>query len=1232
VSSDQERQIEIRLLGSFEVSRGNRVLGAEDWPRKKASALLKRLALERRFLKDQAMEFLWPEFDPTSAANNLYKILHVLRKILDAALGPGASEATFRFKDGVLSLLPSVWVDALEFESLCTARLQVPPERRAAEIAEALNLYRGDLLPDDRYEDWTLIPRERLYRCQREARLELTIYHRGARDYVSAIALLMPLLEQDRADEPVHRELMRLYALSGQRHEALRQYQACVEALSTEIDAPPTSETAALYAQILNDELVPPPTSLHPRISGPDLPAADKPRPLFVARERELSVLQTHLKEAVEGNGRIIFITGEAGQGKTSLMAEFAHRSLSEYPDLVIAAGACQALIGMADPYLPFRDLIAMLNGDWQRPWLGGDISKVQAERLRAIAPQTAQAIDAHAPDLIGVLVQATELHPLRETRSKSLNQRQVMDQLGQFLRALAAQKPLILLLDDLQWIDSASANLLFFLGRQLASSSILILGAYRPSEVSRKNNSEHPLAPVVQELVRYRGEILVDLDAAIPAEERSFIDALLDSEPNRLDASFREAMHRRTKGHPLFTIELLRALQDQGDLRMDDAGAWSAVTDLDWGILPARVEAVIARRIGTLPQELRQILDIASVEGDIFSVEVIAQVHGTEVRPLLQQLSREVDQRHRLVREQGEWRLGAHSITRYQFRHNLFQQYLYSQLSSAERRTLHGEIAAVLERIAGDDLEPLTVSLAQHYLAAGDAARTVPYLCRAGDDAIRRVALEEAIQFYESALDLWQENDVTARAEVLHKLGVSHLALGNSIKAIERLSEADQLYAQIGNRTGTGAVHRLIGRSYYEQGERTKAMDHYHKALTLLEHEPENPEQARVISALAQMHMSQDEYDEAIAWGERALLLAQSPDTEDIILHAMTTVGVSWVAKGEAERGLAMLAKSLERAEALGLPHDAGRAYAGWTDSLVSLERYEEARALYERMLSYAQKVHAGMFEGVAMVQLGNLDWWAGHWRQAWARRQAIMDWMATFSGASFAKVWASNFLGMIYNDLGQPEMAGAILAEHTAVARSAHEPQTTVPHLEQLTRCARSEVEMAELVQEILTLVDATTYPRYEILPALRQACTWLAKASGGDTAALKRLEKARAQMMNNQSAAALYEAQAVAAGIRGDWGQAVSHYEAAAAHWERLKRPYDLLRTLAGLVNALSFTQLTGAQPENRKALRDVQTKSGFIIEQLAGELDELEVKQAFLASPLVMEIRKGKYTGQ
>jgi tetratricopeptide (TPR) repeat protein len=388
-----------------------------------------------------------------------------------------------------------------------------------------------------------------------------------------------------------------------------------------------------------------------------------------------------------------------------------------------------------------------------------------------------------------------------------------------------------------------------------------------------------------------------------------------------------------------------------------------------------------------------------------------------------------------------------------------------------------------------------------------------------------------------------------------------------------------------------------------------------------MLEHEPKNAELVRAFSAIAQMHMSANQYDEAIAWGDRALSLARAADIDDVVVHALTTVGTSLANKGEVERGLAMLAESRERAEALGLPHDAGRAYAGWGDALVTMERYEEARAIYERMLAYARKVQTGMFAGVALVQLEYLDWWAGRWRQAWARRQEILDWMATVPGASFAKVWASNLLGLMYNDVGQPENAHAVLAEYTMVARSAHEAQTTVPHLGQLARCAQSQEQTAGLVQEIWSLTDTATYHPYEIMPALTLACGWLAQNSGGDTSTLVRLEKVHMQMQNRQSTASLYEVRAFAAGIRGEWGQAVSHFKVAAANWEALQRPYDLLRTLAGVSRALIYT----ADTASAKAVQQQATSS---IEQLASELDDPEVKRAFLASPLVMEIQTGQ----
>ena len=1223
---EPDTPVMIRLLGQFEVQRGERVLLAESWPRKKAASLLKRLALERRLLKDQAIEFLWPESDLDSSSNNLYKTLHVVRQTLNQALGEGTDEELFDYKDSVLKLSPNVWVDVREFERLYNHSTSLSPQLRKANIEMALQLYAGDLLPDDLYEQWTMMPRETLYQCQRNARLALAVHHRDSFDYASAIALLTPLLIHDRADEPVHRELMLIYALMGERHEALRQYQSCVEGLAEELDVQPAAETTDLHSQIIAGALVPLTPAARPlKVPAPRL--SEKPRPLFVGRERELSTLQSHLAAAMKGDGRILFVTGEAGQGKTSLMSQFAYLASDENPHLVVATGLCHSLIGLADPYMPFRDIFSMLNGDWQRTWIGGAISSAQASRLHAVASQTAQVIARYAPDLADIMLPAT--HSEQRRYSQGLKSRQIFNQVWQLLRSLAVQQPLLLLLDDLQWIDPPSANLLFYLGRELVNVPILIVGAYRPSELIRIDSGTHPLTPVVNELVRYRGDILIDLEATLPAEERGFVDALLDSEPNSFDASFREALYKRTEGHPLFTIELLQALREREILVKDESGRWMVAASLDWRVLPNQVEAVIARRTEGLPAAMLQLLSAASVEGETFTVEVIAAVKSMDVQSVLRIFS-ELDQRYRLVREVGEWRSSGRALTRFQFRHNLFQQFFYNQLGSAERRVLHGEVAAALEQIDGEHAGQLAVSLAQHYTSAGLTDKAVYYLSKAGDDARMRLMLEEAVRFYQLALKNWSADDQTGQADVMHKLGESLLALGKAREAGEHFSAAERLYKIVGHRSGRGAMWRLIGRSFWEQGERTKALESYHQALSILEQEPKSPELARAVGAMAQMHMLADEYDQAIAWGERAVALGKELDIEDVMVHAMTSVGVARASTGEAERGLAMIAASQVKAEALNLPHDTCRAYAGWGDVLINLERFDEARTVYERMLAYAEKIHAGMFQGVALIQLAYLDWWGGHWRAAWKRGLAIQEWMEESTEISMAKVWASNFLGSMYNDLGLPEYARAILEIYSPIARSADELQTTVPHLCQLARCASMEAQQANLVQEMLVLIDQAAYLRYEILPALHLVSRWLLRSSGGDPSTLERVEKLHHRIPGRQSTAFLADIRGYAAGLRGEWEKSAVEYEAAAVQWEMMKRPQYTLHALAGKLQALSCSKHNRANLNVENTLAVVRSKAVLIYEQLADELDDPGVKQAFLASPLITEIQTGLYT--
>jgi serine/threonine protein kinase len=593
------------------------------------------------------------------------------------------------------------------------------------------------------------------------------------------------------------------------------------------------------------DQTVPPTYSLDhalPPFLMADNEKIDLEPSLFVAREGELGQLEEQLEPALSGSGRIAFIMGEAGRGKTTLLTEFARRIQGRHESLVMASGTCNAFSGAGDPYLPFRDIISTLLGDIERGWKAGSISREQAIRLWRLLPHAFQVLLDIGQDLIGVFVpRATlthaasglglgdrewqrELYNLAEPkigRKSDLEQRYLFDKYAQFLSALSIRQPLLLLLDDLQWADGASINLLFHLGRRLANSQILIVGAYRPSEVAlgryAEDEDRHPLATVVNELKRQFGDIQIDLGQTTQDEGRAFVDAFLDGEPNQLDEGFREALFEQTNGHPLFTIELLRDMQARGDLILNDAGQWVEGPTLMWNALPARVEAVIAQRISRLDQPLQDILTAASVEGEVFTAQVVARVQRLEERPLLHQLSGELARRHRLVQAGDEINVGERYLSRYKFGHALFQQYLYSGLTPGERRLLHAEIARALEELYEGNLGEVTVELAHHYLQAGNRPKAIEHTHEAASRAESMFAYKEAIQHLNTALALFKAGEKrTARLEMIEELADIHVLLGEYPLAVPIYQEALGLWLSmedVDKRTLI-RLHRKIGEA----------------------------------------------------------------------------------------------------------------------------------------------------------------------------------------------------------------------------------------------------------------------------------------------------------------------------------------------------------------------------------------------------------------------------------
>jgi len=775
---------------------------------RKSLALLAYLAVTGRAHSRAALAgLLWGRSPEANARASLRKVLADLRRKVPSHLAVTRHEIAFDRQS-------PYWLDVEAFDRRtgeATGRRDGPlPGEDVAALAAAVDLYRGDLLEGfyvhqaPAFEEWVLLERERLRLSALRTLYALAGHHAAQGAYAQAITYTGRLLALEPAHEEAQRQMMALLALDGEREAALRQYRTCRRVLMQELGVEPQEETAALYERIRDGALregaflvpaCPPPPLLLSRTEG-----SAEERPVFVGRQRELDKMERLLDDALRGRGRVVFVTGEPSSGKTALISEFARRAMATHRDLVVAGGTCNAHSGIGDPYLPFLEVLQLPTGDVDTPRAGDALTQEQARRLWATWPAAAQTLVELGPDLLDRFVPgASLLARVRASvpwpRGKAWRNRLVelverkatgpdavaaqqeglFEQITHVFQSLSRRQPLVLVLDDLQWADGGSISLLFHLGRRLAGSRILVVGAYRPGELAlipqdhqdpegfgKPSGSEerHPLASVVHELEREGGDIQVDLSQA---GGRQFVEAYLDGQPNRLGTVFRDTLTRHTDGNPLFTVELLRGLQERGDLVQDEAGRWVEGPELDWGRLPARVEAVVAQRIGRLPPGCRATLAVASVKGQVFGAEVVARVQGVDPEAVIHCLSGPLSQQYHLVCAEGVERLGPgrQRLSRYRFRHQLFQEYLYASLDEVERVHLHEAVGNALEALykqsgAGSGaMAALAPQLARHFEAAGLATRAVSYLLQAGQRAVRLCADEEAIAYFNRGLAL---------------------------------------------------------------------------------------------------------------------------------------------------------------------------------------------------------------------------------------------------------------------------------------------------------------------------------------------------------------------------------------------------------------------------------------------------------------------------------------------
>jgi len=1088
--------LSIQLLGFFQVSLSDEPLtGFES---DKARALMAFLASEpeQAHRRERLAGLLWPGSPEGTARRNLRHTLFNLRCLLGDDTTSRAPYFLITRHSIRFDPTAGAWVDVLSFLSLLDAN-HPAKHPTIQHLVQAVDLYRGSFLEgfsiadSPEFEEWALLTRERLHRLAIDALHKLAYHYLQRGEYERALPYAWRQVELDPWREEAHQLVMRLLAFGGRRGAALAQYDTCRRVLAKELQVVPTNDTNELYQQIRDGTLEPPILYQAALPAFLDAKANDRPIPTFVAREPQLARLDSYLEGALAGKGQVVFVTGGPGRGKTALLGEFTRRAMAAHPELLVAMGRFNSLAGGGDSYLAFREILTMLTGDVETRWASGNISLDHARRLWAALPVAAQALAERGSHITNILVdgpmlvervelatgstpqpwleQLIEHVERQKARSHGIEQSHLFGQVTNVLCRMANSHPLLLLVDDLQWADAASTELLFHLGRRIPGHRILIAVAYRPEEVEFIREGTRtalkqvqPLAKVLAEFKHQFGDVWIDLSHLDPDQDRTFVDAYLDTEPNRLGEGFRQALFERTAGHPLFTIELLREMQEEQALQLNDEHRWVEGSALHWETLPARVEGTIAQRIRRLEPELYRILTAACVEGEVFTAQVIARMEGSPEQQVMRRLSEDLERRHRLIKVQDEVRVGAHHLSRYRFSHVLFRDYLYNNLSPGERRLLHRQVGTALEQLYGKQVREIAAFLAHHF--SGESEKERYYTRLAGERAVAQYAHDEAVQHLSRALELTPEDDRHERFSLLLVREQVYDRQGNrdsqrqDLAALEELAmaladpqkraevalrqasyaffSADsarcQFFAQaaeglarsLGNPELEAQAHRLWAMALFYPGQHNEARNKLERGLALARSAGARWLEAEILRQLSWTHHFLENYDQAEACLQAALSIFQDVGDQHDLMRVQYSLGAFDKNRFEYEQAKEHFEEGLRLSQELGDQHLEVTLCYALTDLFEVCGQSATARDRYRSVLSLTRKISARGLEARALLGLGSTFYALGESEEALPYIEKSLA-LAQEISERYVQAFALKALGHVLADISKHDQA---------------------------------------------------------------------------------------------------------------------------------------------------------------------------------------------------------------
>ncbi|HNW13570.1 MAG TPA: AAA family ATPase [Anaerolineaceae bacterium] len=707
--------LEVQLLGGFSVRYDGREVQALRSER--LALLLSYLALhaDAALTRRQVAYLFWPETGDEQARTNLRNLFHYFKKALpeaDALLELDGQ--TIRWRDA-----SSLSVDALQFRTALTAaRAAQDDETRIRHLQEAVNRYRGELLPG-RYQDWVLLMREELQQEFLDALSQLTKALEEARRYEEAVEAANRLIRADALNEGAYLQSMRLRALMDDRAGALQVYYACATTLRRELGVEPSQEIQSFYQRLVGAE-----QSARSEVREEKAPEQMR----LIGRKQEWSRLKEAWGSAQKGKAAMVLILGEAGIGKTRLASELMQWARRQ--GIHAARAECFA----AEGNLPFAPIVAWLRTPEIREERAG-LEALWKHELARLLPEDAAGGTPSS--------------------GRKWERRRLFEAVARGL--LGSGAPRLLMLDDAQWSDSETLEIVHYLMRYDANAALMILMTARVEEL----DEEHPLTQLRLSLQERKQLHELEL---MPLDKPELGLLARDVLGRDLEKAEEDELFRQTEGNPLFIVETLRS---------------GKITEVG---IPQTLRSVLTRRLGGLSGAARELVGVAGVIGREFRYPLLARASQMNESELVQALDE-------------LWLRRVIQIQRadaYNFTHGKLQEVAYEVLSAPRRQLLHRKIAEALETERED---PSVI--ARHWDAGGQSAQAVEAYRRAAEAARRVFANSDALAHLERALELLKEKvgveteeQKKSAGEICEALGDIY-EMGNNQKSLKRYREA---------------------------------------------------------------------------------------------------------------------------------------------------------------------------------------------------------------------------------------------------------------------------------------------------------------------------------------------------------------------------------------------------------------------------------------------------------